>query len=49
MYDIAYLHCCVVVLTSVRHGPLPKAVEWLVLLLRNRKVAGSNPEMSYHE
>lgn len=49
MSDVVYRHRCVMVFTSARHGSLPKAVEWLVLLLRIRKVAGLNPEMAYHE
>lgn len=49
MSGIVYRHCCVMVLTLVRHGPLLKAIEWLVLLLLIRKIAGSNPEMAYHE
>ena len=49
MSDIVYRHCCVMVLTLARHEPLPKAAEWLVLLLCIRKVAGANPEMAYHE
>jgi hypothetical protein len=49
MSDSVYRQYCVIVLTVVRHGPLPKAVEWLVLLLCIRKVAGLNPEVAYHE